>query len=41
MPIGGCWIFSDGYDTYMLWILLIVVLLVVLFGGFGWSRRGR
>lgn len=41
MPIGGCWNLRDGYHTYMLWILLIVVLLVVLFGGFGWSRRGR
>lgn len=41
MPISGCWIFSDGYDTYMLWIILIIVLLVLLFGGFGWSRRSR
>jgi len=25
----------------MLWIIIIVVLLLVLFGGFGYSRRGR
>jgi hypothetical protein len=34
-------IVADGYIAGMLWTILIIVLIVVLLGGFGFSRRGR
>jgi hypothetical protein len=32
---------SVGHEPSMLTILLIVLLVLILFGGFGFARRGR